>query len=165
MFVGAAAMLLLVAGTAFGVRGTPPSHDQTLVAASQQASPGTDANENEPPDTEEAGEQLTDDHAAKLVELLKAQEIDVTPDQLKTLAAKYGVGGAVRLVSWAKLSGKTVDELAAMFDAGQGWGSIRKDLEAADDALSLSPGIGWIMGHGHGNQNANANHGQAKNKH
>jgi hypothetical protein len=158
MFVGAAAMLMLVAGTAFGVRGTPPAPDQTLVAASQQANPNQ-------PETEGAGEPLTDDHAAKLVDLLKAQEIDVTADQLKTLAAKYGVGGAVRLVSWAKLSGKTVDELAAMFDAGQGWGSIRKDLEAADDALSLSPGIGWIMGHGHGNQNANANHGQGKNKH
>ena len=73
------------------------------------------------------------------------------------MAAKYGVGGAVRLEAWADATGKSVTELGAMFDGGMGWGAIAKQLEHADSSLHLSPGIGWIMGHGHGNGHANGN--------
>ena len=76
---------------------------------------------------------------------------------MPTLAAKYGVGGAVRLEAWAKATGKTVAQLAAMRDGGMGWGAIAHQLEKADSSLNLSPGIGWIMGHGHGHGNSNGN--------
>jgi hypothetical protein len=154
--LAALALLLLIAGTAFGVRSVQGDLHRSPNAASHQPASPDSENENEPPSNSDTGAQLTDDHANTLVDLLKAQGIDTTADELKTLAAKYGVGGAVRLVSWAKASGKSVDELAAMFDGGEGWGKIRKDLEAADSSLHLSPGIGWILGHGHGNANANA---------
>jgi hypothetical protein len=41
---------------------------------------------------------------------------------------------------------------------------VREYNEAADGSLSLSPGIGWIIGHGHGNANPHAatTPGQAK---
>jgi hypothetical protein len=167
--LAALALLLLVAGTAFATRSPNAGERQSPLAASHQPSSpdasdeekeaqeqDTDANETD------AGAQLTDDHASQLVDLLAAAGITATADELKALAAKFGVGGAVRLEAWAKATGKSVDELGAMFDSGMGWGAIAKQLEADDSSLNLSPGIGWIMGHGHGNENAsahsNANH-------
>ena len=76
------------------------------------------------------------------VDRLGAQGITTTTGDLGALADKYGLGGAVRLMAWAKKTGKTVAELSAMRDAGKGWGQIAKDL-------GVSPGIGWIMGNGH----------------
>ena len=73
---------------------------------------------------------------------LKAQGITVDAAQFNALAAKYGLGGAVRLMAWSKTSGKTVAELSAMRDGGKGWGQI-------GHGLGVSPGIGWIMGNGH----------------
>jgi hypothetical protein len=160
--VAALALLLLVAGTAFATRSPNAGEHQSPLAASHQpSSPGAsdeekEAQEQDTDANEAEGAQLTDDHASQLVELLAAAGITATADELKALAAKYGVGGAVRLEAWAKATGKSVDELGAMFDSGMGWGAIAKQLEADDTSLNLSPGIGWIMGHGHGNENANA---------
>jgi hypothetical protein len=166
--VAALALLLLVAGTAFATRSpNADEHQSPLAASHQPASPGASNEEKEAQEqdndaNEGAGAQLTDDHASQLVDLLAAAGITATADELKALAAKYGVGGAVRLEAWAKATGKSVDELGAMFDSGMGWGAIAKQLEADDSSLHLSPGIGGIMGHGHGNENAsahsNANH-------
>lgn len=161
IIVAVLALVLLVAGTALATRMAPASQQPAPQAASDEASPGESENEpSESPATKSSesdtstqadGAPLTDAHAQALVSLLTDAGIDgVTTDQLKTLAAKYGVGGAMRLEAWAKATGKSVDDLAAMFDGGMGWGAIAHQLEAADSSLHLSPGIGWIMGHGHG---------------
>ncbi len=172
--IAALALLLLVAGTAYATHSTVADEQRAPVAASHEpSSPEADASESpaeQPetkavPDATDGGAQLTDDHASALVDLLKAQGIDATTDELKTLAATYGVGGAVRLETWAAATGKTVDELISMYDAsGVGWGAFAKQLEQGDSSLSLSPGIGWIMGHGHGHagSHAGAAPGQAK---
>lgn len=161
VIVAALALLLIAGGTAFATRSTTGEEHRAPAASHAPQSPEAD-DPSESPEAKDAdpadgGAQLTDDHAAALVDLLAAQGIDATADELKTLAETYGVGGAVRLEAWAKATGKTVDELAAMFDGGMGWGAIAKQLEAEDASLDLSPGIGWIMGHGHGNANPNAN--------
>lgn len=156
------ALLLLVAGTALATRSSLDRHGGPQ-AASNQASPSEAAKSNGPKspdentDESESGAQLTDAHAAELVDLLKAAGITATAAELKTLAAKYGVGGAVRLEAWADATGKSVAELGAMFDGGMGWGAIAHQLEQADSSLHLSPGIGSIMGHGHGHANGQAN--------
>jgi hypothetical protein len=161
--LAALALLLLVAGTAFATRSPIATQHQSPVAASHEPSSSEDQSA---PDSN-TGAQLTDDHAQKIVDLLAAAGIDATTDELKALAAKYGVGGAIRLEAWADATGKSVDELGAMFDSGMGWGAIAKKLEADDSSLNLSPGIGWIMGHGHGhgqNTHSNANHDKGTGK-
>lgn len=168
--VAVLALVLLVAGTAFATRSTFSGQHNGPAAASHSGGPGeSEAAEspeaNEPNDAKEAdGAPLTDAHAQALVDLLKAAGITATAAELKTLAAKYGVGGAVRLEAWADASGKSVSDLAAMFDGGMGWGAIAHKLEAANSSLHLSPGIGWIMGHGHGHGNGNAASAHAKDK-
>jgi len=187
ILVAAVALLLLVAGTAFATGSNPGQDHRFPVAASHQpASPDEDANESEPAETEpsetepadtgkaddpadpaDASAPLTDEHAATLVDLLAAQGIDATADELKTLAATYGVGGAMRLEAWAAATGQSATDLASTYDdSGLGWGAFAKQLEAGDNSLSLSPGLGWIMGHGHGHANPNphaaAAPGQAK---
>lgn len=175
VFVGVAALLLLVAGTALA---TDPSqgdsHRAPAASAHADASQASDASETpEPSDTPEpseseqpktadasgspdAGAQVTDAHAQAIVDLLSAQGITATTDEIKTLAATYGVGGAMRLETWAAASGMSVGDISAMFDGGSGWGSIAKQLQQADPSLSISPGIGWVMGHGHGHTNSHA---------
>jgi hypothetical protein len=149
------ALVLLIAGTAFAMRSPNAGKNQSPVAASHQPSSPSDEEKNA--NETDQGAQLTADHASKLVDLLAAAGITATADELKALAAKYGVGGAVRLEAWAKATGKSVAELGAMFDSGMGWGAIANKLEAADSSLDLSPGIGWIMGHGHGQKNSQSN--------
>jgi len=65
--------------------------------------------------------------------------------EFKALAAKVGVGGAVRVLAFAfaKASGMSTTDLLAMFQGGKGWGEIAH-------TLGLHPGIGWIMSGGHG---------------
>ncbi|MEX0709767.1 MAG: hypothetical protein WD116_01025 [Chloroflexota bacterium] len=92
----------------------------------------------------------TDAKLKLVVERLEVLEITAEVGQLKTLAATYGLGGAVRLLAWADSTGKTVAELTAMRDAGRGWGDIAHEL-------GTSPGIGWIMGNG----NHGSGHGKA----
>ncbi len=157
------ALLLLVAGTAFATRSSVADQHRAPQAASHAASPDVDESPGEAPkadaspDDADAGTPLTNDHASALVDLLKAQGIDATADELKTLAETYGVGGAVRIEAWAAATGQSVDDLVSMYEAsGVGWGAFAKQLEQADASLQLSPGIGWIMGHGHGHANPHA---------
>ena len=165
------ALLLIVAGTAFAAKSSLDRHSGPLAASNQPSeSEKAEASESEQPESEapespntpdtkdsDSGEQLTDAHAADLVDLLKSAGITATAAELKTLAAKYGVGGAVRLEAWAKASGKTVAQLSALRDGGMGWGAIAHQLEQANSSLNLSPGIGWIMGHGHGHSHGQSN--------
>ena len=69
--------------------------------------------------------------------------IEATSDQLQSLSADYGLGGAVRLLAWADATGMSLADLRAMRDDGAGWGQMAHDL-------GVSPGIGWIMGQGAG---------------
>jgi hypothetical protein len=87
---------------------------------------------------EAAGAALTDSQAAPFVAKLKAAGIAVSLTEFKALAAKVGVGGAVRVLAFAKASGKSTTDLLAMFQGGKGWGEIAH-------TLGLHPGIGWIM--------------------
>jgi hypothetical protein len=105
--------------------------------------PGNAA-ESEAPETPPTAAEL-----AHALDRLKAHDITATSAQLSTLAGKYGLGGAIRLMAWSKSTGKTVAELTAMRDAGKGWGQIGHEL-------GVSPGIGWIMGNGHAAGNGKA---------
>lgn len=93
----------------------------------------------------EAEQGPSAEKVAKVVERLGAAGIKTTSEEFTTLAAKYGVGGAVRILAFADAAGKSTADITAMFDAGKGWGEIRREL-----GLSIGPGIGWIMGQGHG---------------
>lgn len=136
-------VLLLVAvigGSALAARGPGENRSPSLLAGSHK------------PQSSEAAEALpTADELANAADRLHANGITADAAQLKTLAAKYGVGGAVRLMAWSKSTGKAVADLAAMRDAGKGWGQIAHEL-------GVSPGIGSIMGKEHdGNDKADAN--------
>ena len=96
----------------------------------------------EPEASEAAEAPPTADELARAVDRLKAHDLTATVDQLKALAGKYGLGGAIRLVAWSAGTGKTIAQLSAMRDAGKGWGRMAHEL-------GVSPGIGWIMGNGH----------------
>ena len=124
-------LLLLVAGTALATR-TPHETPQLPATASHE------------PEAPPPAIDLT--HA---VDRLKASGISATDQQVRALATDYGLGGAVRLLAWADASGKSLDELKAMRDAGRGWGEMAHEL-------GLSPGIGSIMGQagGHGAEDA-----------
>lgn len=121
----ASALLVLVAGTALATR-SPHETPQGPAAASHE------------PEAPPSADEL-----AHAVDRLDASGITATAEQLRSLAADYGLGGAVRLLAWADASGKTVDELKAMRDDGDGWGQMAHEL-------GLNPGIGSIMGMGGG---------------
>ncbi len=110
----------------------------------------------EPPDASSAA--LSSSDAAPFVARLKTAGITVSASDFAAMAAKVGVGGAVRLFAFAKQSSKSPADILAMFQGGQGWGQIAH-------TLGLNPGIGWIMsgGHGKGQGNGNGN-GPAKTK-
>ena len=128
-------LLILVAGTALATQVVKPAQPGML-AASQE------------PEAPPSAEDL-----AHAVDRLQAAGIQAGADQLEALAADYGLGGAVRLLAWADVTGKSVAELRALRDGGAGWGQMAKDL-------GVSPGIGSIMGQGaeasgeHGPENA-----------
>ena len=92
----------------------------------------------------EANEKPSAEKVKGILERLHEAGIASTADEFNSLAQKYGVGGAVRVLAFAHAAGKTPAEIAAIFDAGKGWGEIRREL-----GLTIGPGIGWIMGHGH----------------
>ncbi len=79
----------------------------------------------------------------RVVARLGESGITTTTADLGALAAKVGVGGAVRVLLFADAAGKTPAEIVAAFETGTGWGVIAKEL-------GLHPGIGSIMGNGHG---------------
>jgi hypothetical protein len=119
---------------------------------SQVAAPSKAAAEpSEAPDASEAPERAetpgappSDAEIADFVGRLKAAGITTTAAEFKALAAKVGVGGAVRTLAFAHASGKTPAAILAMFEGGKGWGRIDHEL-----GLSIGPGIGWIMRNGH----------------
>ncbi|HKO33182.1 MAG TPA: hypothetical protein VJY85_05505 [Candidatus Limnocylindria bacterium] len=116
-------MLILVAGTAFATQVVRPDRTETL------------ADEPETP--------ASADDLAHAIDRLKAAGIDATSDQLESLSADYGLGGAVRLLAWADATGMSLSDLRALRDDGAGWGQIAHDL-------GVSPGIGSVMGQGAG---------------
>ena|SRR5438876_5693771 len=167
----AIAVLLITVGTVFAAAPSGhPSHPPKGTDAAQTESADSDAPETEAPETEtpeteapetEAPETEAPDTQApaspdtggvaaanldRIVALLADAGITTTADELKALADQVGVGGAVRVLEFAKdnTGGKTSADILAMFQAGEGWGRIRKDL-----GLTGSSGIGRIMG-GHG---------------
>jgi hypothetical protein len=107
------------------------------------------ASSQEPEESGEADAPPTADELAHAADRLTANGIDADAALLADLAARYGLGGAVRLVAWSDATGLSVDELAAKRDEGQGWGQIAHEL-------GVHPGIGSIMGNGGGNGRENA---------
>jgi len=110
-------------------------------AASQDADDAQDA-------------QLTADELAHAADRLDANGITVDEGVLNDLAARYGIGGAVRVLAWSHATETSVDEITAMRDGtdtepGMGWGRIAH-------VLDVHPGIGSIMGKGdgHGREDA-----------
>jgi hypothetical protein len=134
--LGAALLLVVLAGGAFASRLPRPEQAPDNVAAS--AEPQT-VDESPP----------TADELAHAADRLVANGIEADVAVLTDLAARYGLGGAVRLVAWSDETGMTVEELAAMRDEGQGWGQIAHELD-------VHPGIGSIMGNGGGHGRAGA---------
>jgi hypothetical protein len=144
------ALLLVVTGSVLATKGGRGDEHRSPVAASHE--PGASPAEVEASDGDGPSDALLD----RLVERLAAAGIDTDAETLAGLAADYGVGGAVRLLTWADATGTDVSEIAAMFDSGMGWGEIMHELDA-DGSLGVTPGLGWVIGQG----NANGQ-GQAK---
>jgi hypothetical protein len=132
----------------------PEKSESPEASESPEGSEAPEASESpEASEAPELNESETAPSAAeldRLVGLLKDAGITTTAQVLKDLAAKVGVGGAVRTVAFAKYANKTPAAILAMFQGGMGWGKISHTLN-----LSIGPGIGWIMGNGHGNGNGN----------
>jgi hypothetical protein len=140
--LAAAVLLVVFAGAALANRlpGTP-------------AAPGHVASSHEPEASGEADAPPTADELAHAADRLFSNgigtDVEALVATLTDLSARYGLGGAVRLVAWSDETNLRVEELAAMRDEGQGWGQIAKKLD-------VNPGIGSIMGNGggHGRENA-----------
>jgi len=133
-----------------------PSESATPLASSEPSSSAEPSESEAPggalsPDASEAPDKAetpeappTDAEIADFVGRLKAAGIATSAAEFKALAAKVGVGGAVRALAFAQASGKTPGQIVAMKESGTGWGSIVHEL-----GLSIGPGIGWIMSGGH----------------
>jgi hypothetical protein len=168
--VAALAVLVLAVGTAMAAS---PGHSPMLAsasssptatathgqgnpsqpAASAKAQESEGAEESESPEASESEGSPSAAEIARIVDNLKAAGITVTADQLTAMAAKVGLGGAVRVFVFAHASGKTPDQILAMFQGGKGWGQIVHEL-----GLKINPGLGGVMGKGHGkNPKASAN--------
>ena len=128
--LGALALLVALAGSALANRAPQVADEPAQLASSHEAEP-----EVELEDTD-AGSVARD--------RLSDAGIEADAAEFDDLAARYGVGGAVRLYAWADATGMTVEEIAALRDGdGEpvGWGRLAKDL-------GVHPGIGSIMGRG-----------------
>jgi len=154
ILIAVLALLLVVAGSALATKGGKSAEHRSPMAASHQ--PESNDAERTDTDTESAEGTPSDKLLGRLVDRLADAGIDTDAETLAVLAADHGVGGAVRLVTWADASGMGASELADMFDSGMGWGAIAHQLMEDDPSLDLSPGIGWVIGKGHAN-----GHGQA----
>jgi hypothetical protein len=90
--IGIFVLLLVgvVGGSALAARGPSPKQTPPLLGGSEvpEASESADA----PP---------TADELAHAADRLKAHDVTVDAAQLEALAAKYGLGGAVRLMAWS----------------------------------------------------------------
>lgn len=139
--VAAAALLLVATGGVLANRAPVPRDTPAAPAASHQ--PQTEPEADAPP----TGEEIA--HAE---DRLEASGVAVDDGVLAGLAARYGLGGAVRLLAWSSATAVAVDDIAAMRDGtdtepGMGWGRIAREL-------GVHPGIGSIMGSGHGRDGA-----------
>lgn len=148
--------LLLAGGTALAATSAsmaPARGDRSVPVQKTAESPEP----SESPEAEESPEASESPEAAespdaspspanvdRIVARLAAAGITTTSADFSALAAKVGVGGAVRVLNFAHTSGKTPDEIVAMFQGGMGWGQIVRELK-----LDIGPGIGSIMGKGH----------------
>jgi hypothetical protein len=124
----ALALLVVLAGSVLATRAPQVADEPAQLAASHEAQA-----EDEAEDT---------DGAAVARERLSDAGIDTA--EFDDFAARYGVGGAVRLYAWADAKDMTVGAIADLRDGdGQpvGWGRLAKDL-------GVHPGIGSIMGRG-----------------
>lgn len=155
--IAAVAVLALAAGTALASSPSPspgesagasPSGGVASAAplSTHASAPSKAPEASEAPEAAESpGSPPSAAEVADIVGRLKAAGITTTAAAFQSLAAKVGVGGAVRTLAFAQASGKTPAQILAMFQGGKGWGQIDHEL-----GLSIGPGIGWIMGHGHG---------------
>ena len=162
------ALVLLAAGSALAGMNPRATEHRSPVAASHDPEPSEAAKSKNPEPTESAEpkDEATGalPSAAELDNLVKKLEtagITASPATLSALIAKYGVGGAVRVLAIADASGKTAAAIEKMRDDGLGWGQIAQQLNAGG-SLSLKPGIGWIMSGGHGNGHSAAASTKAK---
>jgi len=126
------ALIVALAGTALATRAPQTSDDPAPLAASHEAEP------------EDEAENDDEDGPAVAIDRLSEAGIEVDAAVFEDLATRYGQGGAVRLYAWADVTDYSVEEIAAMRDGdGEpvGWGRLAKDL-------GVHPGIGSIMGRG-----------------
>ena len=138
--LAAAVLILLAAGSVLANRST--ARDVPAAPASSHE-PGADGEADAPPTAEDL---------ARVEERLLANGIPFDESVLNDLAARYGVGGAVRVLAWSQAADMDVVAITAKRDgtdteAGMGWGRIAKELE-------VHPGLGEIMGNGHGRDSA-----------
>ncbi|MEO6579356.1 MAG: hypothetical protein ABIO99_10735 [Candidatus Limnocylindria bacterium] len=143
--LGALVLLLVPAGSTLANR----SPEQPTVAAPPASSHEPEAESEEADEVEEAP---TAEDLANAAERLTANEIAFDDATLQDLAARYGLGGAVRVLAWADETGMSAAEITALRDGdettpGMGWGRIAKDL-------GTHPGLGGIMGTGHDKDHA-----------
>jgi hypothetical protein len=127
--LGALALLVALAGSALANRAPQVADEPAQLASSHEAEP----------EVTDAG-----DGATVARDRLADAGIEADAAEFDDLAARYGVGGAVRLYAWADATGLSVEEIAALRDGdGEpvGWGRLAKDL-------GVHPGIGSIMGRG-----------------
>jgi hypothetical protein len=152
----ASALVLLVVGSALA-NGSPRGDEhRSPVAASQQPSPRTEKQGTDENETKEATPP-TQQELDRLVGLLDKAGIAATSDQIAALAARYGVGGAVRILAWADATGGDTAAITSLRDQGMGWGAIARQLNAGEGSAKVTPGIGWIMsGNGHGHAEGDA---------
>jgi hypothetical protein len=147
--------VLLLTGTALAIQSGAVNFAGTPLGANgPKSSHGPDASEG--PEESEGAEAPegsegppSADELARIIANLKAAGITATPSELSDMSAKVGLGGAVRVYTFAHASGKTPAEILAMFEGGKGWAEIDHELN-----LSIGPGIGWIMGNGGGSDKA-----------
>jgi hypothetical protein len=140
--LAAAVLVLLAAGTVLANR-APAARDVP-------AQPASSHEAEAPPSAEDIA------HAA---DRLEAKNIPFDEAVLNDLAARYGVGGAVRVLAWAEAKQIDVSVITAKRDGtetetGMGWGRIARDL-------GVHPGLGSIMGGGHGREDAPGQQEQA----
>ncbi len=145
ILLAAGALVLVVAASVLAAPSDRGRDRMAPVAASHQPSPGQGETADEGPPSAE----LLD----RLVTRLGEAGVNTDAGTIEALAADHGVGGAVRLLVWSQQSGISTGDLAGMLDpdAGIGWGEIARQLNADNDALSLHPGIGSVMGNAGGN--------------
>ena len=112
---------LSFARTCGGVGGTGEIRYSEGVGAGRE---GRSGRQGQTPDGPPSPAEVTD-----IVARLKAAGISTTDAAFAALAAKVGVGGAVRTLAFANASGKTPDQIVAMFQGGQG--SARSSMSSS----------------------------------